>query len=80
MIKKVYEIDPLLCPMCYGQMKIIAFITDYSLIDRIVNRLNLHFFSERLPPFSEHLLYKAEESASDYYNGFVDSDQTGSQF
>ena len=25
-IKQVYEIDPLVCPKCYGQMKIIAFI------------------------------------------------------
>ncbi len=26
LIKQVYEIDPLVCPKCYGQMKIIAFI------------------------------------------------------
>ena len=26
LIKRVYEIDPLCCPKCQGQMKVIAFI------------------------------------------------------
>jgi hypothetical protein len=26
LIKRVYEIDPLACPQCGGQMKVIAFI------------------------------------------------------
>ena len=26
LIKRVYEIDPLICPRCSGQMKVIAFI------------------------------------------------------
>jgi hypothetical protein len=26
LIKRVYEIDPLACPKCGGQMKVIAFI------------------------------------------------------
>lgn len=26
MIKKIYEVDPLLCPLCVGQMSIISFI------------------------------------------------------
>ena len=29
LIKKVYEIDPLLCPFCGAEMKIIAFITEH---------------------------------------------------
>ena len=32
MIKKVYEVDPLLCPKCEGQMSIIAFIEDHKVI------------------------------------------------
>jgi len=28
MIRKVYEVDPMVCPNCGGTMKIIAFITD----------------------------------------------------
>jgi len=27
MIRKVYEVDPLLCPKCGGKMRVIAFIT-----------------------------------------------------
>jgi hypothetical protein len=29
MIRKVYEIDPMICPQCGGTMKVVAFITDY---------------------------------------------------
>ena len=36
MIRKVYEVDPLVCPQCGGQMKVIAFITDYAVVDRII--------------------------------------------
>jgi transposase len=31
------------CPECGGRMKIIAFITDYSVVDRITNHLKLRF-------------------------------------
>jgi hypothetical protein len=30
MIRKVYEVNPLVCPDCGGTMKVIAFITDYD--------------------------------------------------
>jgi len=35
MIRKVYEVDPLLCPKCGGEMKVIAFITDYPVIQAV---------------------------------------------
>jgi hypothetical protein len=50
MIRKVYEVDPLRCPKCQGQMRIIAFLTDYAVVDRIINHLNLTFLAERPPP------------------------------
>ena len=50
MIKKVYEIDPLICPTCGGQMRVIAFITDYSAVDRIITLLKLTFHAECPPP------------------------------
>ena len=31
MIRKVHEVDPLLCPQCGGTMKVIAFLLDYPL-------------------------------------------------
>ncbi len=50
MIKKVYEVDPLLCPKCGGQMSIITFIEDHTVIDKIINHLKLTFMAERPPP------------------------------
>ena len=50
MIRKVYEVDPLLCPTCGGQMSIIAFIEDHKVIDKIIAHLKLTFMAERPPP------------------------------
>jgi len=50
MIRKVYEVDPLCCPSCGGQMKIISFIDDHKVIDRIIGHLKLTFEAERPPP------------------------------
>ena len=50
MIRKVYEVDPLLCPKCGGTMKVIAFITDYQAVDRIIDHLKLTFVAEKPPP------------------------------
>lgn len=33
-------IDPMVCPQCGGTMKIIAFLTDYAVVDRIINHLS----------------------------------------
>jgi hypothetical protein len=49
MILKVYEVDPLLCPQCGGLMKVVAFITDYQAVDRIIDYLKLRFVAENLP-------------------------------
>lgn len=50
MIRKVNEVDPLLSPQCAGQMKVIAFIRDYSVVDKIIKHLKLSFKPERPPP------------------------------
>jgi hypothetical protein len=50
MIRKVYEVDPMVCPRCGGTMKVIAFLTDYAVVDRIIDHLNLTFVAERPPP------------------------------
>jgi hypothetical protein len=47
MNRKLYEVGPLLCPQCGGTMKIIAFLTDYAVADRIINRLQLTFVAEK---------------------------------
>jgi len=64
MIRKVYEVDPLLCPTCGGQMRIISFIEEPKTIDRIIGHLKLTFEAERPPPpqiVQQELLIAAEE-------------------
>jgi hypothetical protein len=41
LMKRVFELDPLLCPKCGGQMKIKAFITSPHEIDRITKNLGI---------------------------------------
>jgi hypothetical protein len=36
----------MVCPKCGGTMKVIAFITDFSVVDRIINRLKLTFVAD----------------------------------
>jgi hypothetical protein len=64
MIKKVYQIDPLICPQCGGRMRIISFIEDHKVIDKIIAHLKLTFHAERPPPpqiVQKELLMAAEE-------------------
>jgi hypothetical protein len=39
MIKRVYEVDPLACPSCGVEMRIIAFIIDQEVVDKILRHL-----------------------------------------
>jgi hypothetical protein len=47
-LKRVYEIDPLECPRCKAEMKIIAFIQDEHSIKEIMKSLGIADF--RAPP------------------------------
>jgi len=33
LIRKIYEVDPLVCPKCQGQMRIISFIEELAVIE-----------------------------------------------
>ncbi len=64
MIRKVYEVDPLICPSCGGQMRIASFIEEPKVIDRIIRYLKHTFQAERPPPpqvVQQQLLVAAEE-------------------
>ena len=64
MIRKVFEVDPLLCPTCGGKMTIVSFIEDHKVIDKIICHLKLTFEAERPPPprvLQQELLMAAEE-------------------
>jgi len=41
LIRRVYEVDPLLCPFCGAEMKILAFIVDFGAAKAIRKSLNL---------------------------------------
>jgi len=66
MIRKVYEVDPMTCPKCGGRMKIVTFITEVSVVDRIIDHLKLEFVAAKPPPshvFEQVALMAAEERA-----------------
>jgi hypothetical protein len=35
LLQKIYQVDPLLCPKCQGDMKIVAFIETADIIEMI---------------------------------------------
>jgi hypothetical protein len=69
MIRKVYEVDPMACPKCGGQMEVIVFIPDFSVVDRIIRHLNLTFVADKPPPpriaYQEPLM--AAEASVEYF-------------
>jgi len=69
MMRKVYEVDPLYCPSCGGQMRIISFIEEPKIIDRIIAHLELTFDAERPPPPHnvQQELLKAAEEREEYF-------------
>jgi len=39
LIKRVFEVDPLVCPRCGGDMQVVAFILDHDVVDAILRHL-----------------------------------------
>jgi hypothetical protein len=39
LIKRIYEVDPLVCPSCGAEMKVLAFITEHEVVDKILRHL-----------------------------------------
>lgn len=39
LIRRIYEVDPLACPKCGAEMKVIAFITEHEVVDKILRHL-----------------------------------------
>jgi hypothetical protein len=51
LIKRIYEVDPLVCPRCQAEMRIIAFIIDHAVVDKILSHLHRKEVErERGPP------------------------------
>ncbi len=70
MIRKVYEVNPMVCPHCGRTMKIIAFLTDYSVVDRIIDHLKLTFVASKPPPprVAYQELLMAAEAGGEYFS------------
>jgi hypothetical protein len=53
LIRRVYEVDPLVCPRCRGVMRVVAFITEGRVIRRILDHLGAsarRATQDRAPP------------------------------
>ena len=53
LIQKIYEVDPLTCPKCSGEMKVISVIEDEEVIKKILKHLGLWDVKARPPPRKE---------------------------
>ena len=47
---QIYEVDPLTCPKCKNEMRILAFIEDQEVIKKILKHLGLWEIRARPPP------------------------------
>ena len=50
LIARIYEVFPLLCPMCGGQMRLIAFITEGTQIRKILDHIGVDVEPPRITP------------------------------
>ena len=48
LIRKVFEVDPLICPRCGAEMKVIAVLTEPKVVDKILRHLQEK--ADRAPP------------------------------
>ncbi len=65
LIRKVYEIDPLLCPYCGAEMRIVAFVVEVCSLRRLLEGLGVGPQEaeplSRAPPEEGELVYEAVE-------------------
>jgi hypothetical protein len=52
LIQKIYEVDPLVCPRCSGNMKVIAFIEKPDVIKKILKHLGLWHVKRKPQPLA----------------------------
>jgi len=50
LLRKIYEVDSLICPRCGGDMRIIAFIEDYKVVGKILDYLGIYEFGKKRSP------------------------------
>ena len=70
-MKRIFEVDPLVCPKCGSQMKIKAFITDSKEITRLCNNLGITPWHAP-PPFGKSK--DASSTVEQFFDGWQYSD------
>ena len=70
LIHKIFEVDPLLCPNCGKEMRIISFITEYNEIKKILKHIGEE--TQRAPPLPSISLSSA---LNDYYEDYMPPDE-----
>jgi len=68
LIQKIYEVDPLTCTKCQGNMRIIAFIKDEEVIKKIPKHLGLWDVKPRPPPDTQAAAEKTETLIDDLFS------------
>jgi hypothetical protein len=53
LIKLVYEVNPLQCPKCHQEMRIVAIINDPPIVERILKHLDLWQPQAHSPPVNK---------------------------
>ncbi len=53
LIRRIFEVDPLRCKHCGEQMRIIAFVTDFHQVNKILEHIGEQTI--RPPPLDPHL-------------------------
>ena len=66
LLKKIFEIDPLLCPRCHVPLQLVSVITEPKVVDRILAHRRRkpaeerELFGERAPPGERATSYASE--------------------
>ena len=67
LIKRVFEVDPLICPKCSGTMRIVSFITNSNEVNRLLKNLGIPAWTiptpikSNAPPSSEPTIIPYDE-------------------
>jgi len=77
LIERVYEADPLVCPRCYGPLKILRLIGDAPVIEERLRHLKLWYQPARPPPPPAGRSIQYDEHISGFDQGSQWPDASG---
>jgi len=63
LIRRIYEVDPLICPECAGTMRMIVLIQEPKVIDKILKHLRTKGRDARAGPWATVLSPPADAAA-----------------